>query len=338
MAHRFSIREISRQAGVSSATVDRVIHARPGVRPGTIGQVKQAIADLEAQSTQLELSGRRFMIDVVVDAPARFHMAARRALEAELPLLRPAVFRARFHMRERWGKGSLVRELDDVSRRGSHGVLLKAPDTPEVAAAVQRLTQAGIPVITFVTDLPRSPRLAYVGMDNRAAGATAAYLMHSWLAGRQGSVAVTLSNGVFRGEEEREAGFRSTMRSLGARRAVHELPPSDGHDGAAYELMRAALADYPDLAGLYSVGGGNPGLARAWRESGHMPKVFIGHDLNPENALLLADGTLNVVLHHNLQDDMHAACRALMHFHGALPGAWTPAPTPIDVLTPYNMP
>lgn len=338
MAHRFSIREIARQAGVSDATVDRVIHARAGVRAGTIGQVKQAIVDLEAQSTQLELSGRQFMIDVVVDAPARFHMAARRALEAELPLLRPAAFRARFHMRERWAAGSLVLELDAIIRRGSHGVLLKAPDTPEIAAAVQRLFQAGIPVVTFVTDLPRSPRLAYVGMDNRAAGATAAYLMHSWLVGRHGSVAVTLSSGIFQGEEEREMGFRATMRSLGGRRDVHFLPASDGLDSTAYELMRAALAEYPDLSGVYSPGGGNPGLARAWREAGHMPKVFIGHDLNPENALLLADGTLSVVLHHKLQGDMHSACRALMHFHGALPGGWTPPPTPIDVITPYNMP
>lgn len=338
MAHRFSIREVARQAGVSDATVDRVLHSRPGVRPATIGLVKAAIADLEAQSTQLELSGRRFMIDVVVDAPARFHMAARRSLEAELPLLRPAVFRARFHMRERWGSGSLVRQLDAIARRGSHGVLLKAPDAPEIAAAIQRLARAGIPVVTFVTDVPGSTRLAYVGMDNRAAGATAAYLMHSWLAGRHGAVAVTLSNGIFQGEEEREAGFRSTMRALGGRREVHYLPASDGMDGTAYEVMRGALAEFPDLAGLYSPGGGNPGLARAWREAGHLPKVFIGHDLNPENALLLSDGTLNVVLHHNLQGDMHAACRALMHFHGALPGTWKPQPTPIDVITPYNMP
>jgi LacI family transcriptional regulator len=59
--------------------------------------------------------------------------------------------------------------------------VLKAPDVPEVTAAVQRLGRAGIPVVTLVTDLPGSGRLAYVGMDNRAAGATAAYLLGQWL-------------------------------------------------------------------------------------------------------------------------------------------------------------
>jgi LacI family transcriptional regulator len=43
---------------------------------------------------------------------------------------------------------------------------------------VLRLTEAGIPVVTLVTDLPFSKRVAYVGTDNRSAGATAAYLVN----------------------------------------------------------------------------------------------------------------------------------------------------------------
>ena len=36
MPHRYPVREIARQAGVSDATVDRVLHGRPGVREVTI--------------------------------------------------------------------------------------------------------------------------------------------------------------------------------------------------------------------------------------------------------------------------------------------------------------
>ena len=62
--------------------------------------------------------------------------------------------------------------------------------------------------MTLVTDLPGSQRLAYVGMDNRAAGATAAYLMGQWLGDRPGDVLVTLSRGFFRGEESEKWDFR----------------------------------------------------------------------------------------------------------------------------------
>jgi LacI family transcriptional regulator len=80
-----------------------------------------------------------------------------------------------------------------------------------VIEAVDRLADTGIPVVTLVTDLPVSRRVAYVGIDNRSAGATTAYLLSQWLGAEMGAVLVTLSRGSFRGEEEREMGFRSTL-------------------------------------------------------------------------------------------------------------------------------
>lgn len=109
------------------------------------------------------------MIDIVMQAPERFSSAVREALEAELPLLQPAVLRCRFHLRETGPVRELVATLDRIARRGSQGVLLKAPDVPEVTAAVARLVAAGVPVVTLATDLPATGRLAYVGIDNRAA-------------------------------------------------------------------------------------------------------------------------------------------------------------------------
>src|SRR3981189_1045618 len=38
-----TLRDIARQAGVSLATVDRVLHNRPGVRPDTVRRVKETV-------------------------------------------------------------------------------------------------------------------------------------------------------------------------------------------------------------------------------------------------------------------------------------------------------
>ena len=114
------------------------------------------MAELDRQQTQLTVDGRTFLVDVVVDAPLRFTGAVRAALEAELPGLRPAVMRSRFTFSEAAPAVEIAAQLDRVAARGSHGVILKAPDTPEVVAAVARVHRAGIPVVTLVTDLPTS--------------------------------------------------------------------------------------------------------------------------------------------------------------------------------------
>ena len=175
MPHRYKVREIAQQSGLSEATVDRVLHERPGVRENTRAEVMQAIADLDKQRAQLRLNGRRYLIDVVMQTPQRFSDAFRAAVEAELPAFAPAMLRARFHL---WESGSTAQMDDTLGRiRGSHGVVLKAQDEPEVVEAIDRLVSAGVPVVTYATDVPHSSRCGYVGIDNHGAGVTAAYLM-----------------------------------------------------------------------------------------------------------------------------------------------------------------
>ena len=86
--------------GLSRATVDRVLHGREGVRPETVAQVDQAIAELERQHEQVQLSARTLILDLVMQSPDRFASAARDALETELRALRPAVVRARSRLSE----------------------------------------------------------------------------------------------------------------------------------------------------------------------------------------------------------------------------------------------
>src|SRR6478735_6972009 len=186
-SHR--VRDIAEQSGLSEATIDRVLHGRPGASPRAVQAVEQAMLDLDRQQTQLRLAARTLVLDVVIQAPSRFSSAVRTALEEELPALRPAAVRARFHLRE----NAAVDVLDGLGRRGRvcHGVVLKAPDDPRVAAAVARLSARGIPVVTLVTDVRDSARVAYVGLDNAAAGATAAYLVTKVLGDRRGDVLLT---------------------------------------------------------------------------------------------------------------------------------------------------
>lgn len=340
MPHPYRIREIAVQAGLSEATVDRVLHGRGGVRAGTVAEVHQAIEDLHRQRSQLRLGGRTFVVDLVADAAGRFSTAVRAALEAELPGIRPAVIRCRFHLTEAAPVADLVATLDRIAARGSQGVVLAAPDDPRIVAAVERLGRAGIPVVTFATDLPTSPRTAYVGLDNRAAGATAAYLVHQWCGPAPGAVLVTRGDGSFRGEDEREMGFRATLRGLRSGRRQVDLVNPDGRDDVLRRLVGGALAAHPDVDAVYSMYafGGNRATVEAFAAAGRPCRVFVAHDLDAHNLALLHDGHLSAVLHHDLRQDMRHACQAIMQVHGALPGRPRSWHSAVQVVTSYNLP
>lgn len=331
--HRYKVREIAQQSGLSEATVDRVLNDRPGVRENTRAEVMQAIADLDKQRAQLRLNGRRYLIDVVMQTPQRFSDAFRAAVEAELPAFAPAALRARFHLWESGSAAEMVAQLDRI--KGSHGVILKAQDEPQVAEAVDRLVASGVPVVTYSTDVANSTRCAYVGIDNHGAGLTAAFLVDQWLGNLPSGVLITLSRTVFRGEGEREVGFRAGLRGTG--RDIVEISDSDGIDATTEHLVLDALQRHPGVEAVYSPGGGNSATVRAFERLGRVCRVFVAHDLDVDNRRLLREGKLSVVLHNDLRADARLAMRAILQQHRALPEEPV-RPTPIQVVTPFNLP
>ena len=52
------------------------------------------------------------------------------------------------------------------------GIAFMALEHPVVREAVAQLAEQGVPTVTLISDLSNSRRVAYVGLDNRAAGRT----------------------------------------------------------------------------------------------------------------------------------------------------------------------
>ncbi len=333
----FPLKDIALQSGLSLATVDRALHGRRHVAKATGLRIEAAIAELERQYAQTRISGRRLVIDVVMEAPQRFSNAVRAAFEAELPGLRPASLSVRFHIAETMEERDLIAILKRIRRRGSHGVVLKVPSTPAIAAMAAELMAMGIPVVTLVTDLPAAARVGYVGMDNRVAGATAAYLLARMAGPAEGKVLITLSSAHFSGEEERERGFRDTLRTDATQLSAVTISEGFGVDRKTETLVRAALSTDPDIRAVYSIGGGNRAILRVFAEEQRRIEVFAAHDLDADNRTLLAEGRLTFVIHHDLRQDARSACQMIMAQHRMLPRDFRVAPSRVAIATPNEL-
>lgn len=334
MTHRFPIKEIARQAGVGPATVDRVLNDRPNVSHQTRNRVRAAMDELAGQEAQLSARGRRLFVDFIVEAPGRFSTEVRRAAERVLPEIGAGVIRPRFTFQDVMTEKEIVAALERVRRRGSDGLCLKARDLGPVRDKVAELEAAGIPVITLVTDLPTSPRTAYVGLDNANAGRVAAMLLSMAMGGR-GKVLTVRSQDDFQGETERFAAFRA---ALPPDMAILDLA---GGAGLALETRRrleALLRNTARIDGVYSMGGGNAMILQVLHDAGHTALPFVAHDLDAENRALLAKGLVTFVLHHNLADDMRALYRTIAATHGLTPPYTASGLSDVQIITAHNVP
>lgn len=315
MRHPYRVREIAAQAGLSQATVDRVLHQRGGVRESTVREVHQAIAALDRQQSESPLPARTLPIDLVVRDPA----GVGAALRAELSSLRPALIRPRLRP-----AADPLAELARVARSRSRGLILEAAETPELVEAVGRLD---IPVVTLGADLPASKRVAHVGLDETEAGATAAYLVDQWLADRAGDVLVVTTEHDVR---SRVTGFRAELRERAPNRRLRLTDPAG---------IRAELAANPSVRAVYVPGrGAVAAVIAAFAAEHRRYDVFVAHDLDDDHADLLRAGRLSALLHHDLRADLRSACLAILQSSGALPGPARSHPSHVQVITPLNVP
>lgn len=338
MAHRFSIKEIARHAGISTASVDRVIHNRANVSARTRLRVGQAIAEMERQELQIAAQGRQMFFDFVVEAPARFAREVRVAAETVMPQFSAAICRPRFITQDVMTDDQVADALDRIIKRGSHGLCLKARDTPRIRDAVNRVTAAGIPVVTLVTDITVAGRKAYVGLDNASAGRTAAFLISRVLGRASGCVLATQSDGAFLGEEERHAAF---VHEMAIRCPDLTIVTSSRGRGVHYQTtqdLRAVMGQLDGLRAIYSMGGGNRTILSMLADHGHCADVFVAHDLDHDNRALIDTSQIDFILHHDLTEDLRQVFAAFLAHHKVGVAGETGAVSGVQVITPANVP
>lgn len=306
---RPKLEQIARIAGVSKATVDRVLNNRDGVQQHTRLHVIKVMESLSGESVQS--AARRLRLDFALPG-------GRNAFIADLAhhLERQAAQRddvdVHIHRFEAIEPEQIAATLDSLKDK-TNGVGLIGLDSPLVRESVRRLIAGGVTVLTLVSDISHVGRISYVGIDNRAAGRLAGYLIGRFLPGAKGKVALIAGALAYRGHEEREMGFRHILRERFPDMEIVAPPEVREDPDRAYEEVRMLLDRYPDLLAIYCIGAGGEGVGRALIEKGRAQSVvFIGHDLTDYTRGYLLDGVMDAVIDQNARVEARDAIDRLV--------------------------
>ncbi len=284
-----AIKQIAFTADVSTATVDRVLNNRPGVREKTRQKVEAAIEVLN------EGARKRGSTDIA-DLRVGFVLNTTGMLNKAYQELVPR-FAARFGLKHtpkvlQFNSESVLEaasEMRDVAQ-GLDGIILVARTSAAMVGQINATVGAGTEVVCVTTDFPGSRRLGYVGMDQVAAGRLAARLV-AMRSNREDQLIALHIGRNWRCEGEREMGFRSTLRDLNFKGRIVELPTMSGRNEEAQALLEKLLQQGHHVDAVYSPSSGVVGLTNAIKDQSPENRTFIiGHELfSPLKDLLQRD-------------------------------------------------
>lgn len=282
---------IADRCGVSRGTVDRVINGRLGVAPEVQERIQRVIDETGYQTPsmrrQAQAVGAKKIGFVIPNWNNYYTVQTRKGIRAATR--RMGDNRLSVVVEELKGRSN--REYFECIARleaqGIEGLVLNAANTLPMQEEIDRLTAAGIPVVTTNSDVPGSKRICHVGQDLDKSGRVAAGLMAPLLDG--GTVLIVCGNREFTAHRLQVEGFLNRMRELtGDRTQVSVIECIERYD-LAYDGVLEALRRDPHLRGIYMANEPVPACIDAIeRAQPNHPVHVICNDLTPWSKEYLA--------------------------------------------------
>jgi LacI family transcriptional regulator len=317
------VQDIAELAGVGTATVDRVLNERGGVSGKSVEKVLAAARRLKLKRI-LPTSHRRVLrIEVLLARP-------------ELPFV--ARMKHEFgRLSERMDRSVVIErtilKTDDakvvanaIRQTKADGLIFYPHEDPQIFDAIAHAQTRGVQIVTILSDVPDSGRLACAGTDHFEAGRTAGFFM-AQMVRASGPIAILCHNQKIYGHAQRIAGFTDALLRHGKHLHIAKIVEGGDDSRKSETLLLKAFKEQDDFVGIYNVGAANDAVGEAINRNllCHQP-VFIGHELTPESRALLESGVMTLVIDQNPEHQSRFAVDVLLHHFGYTDQTWLTKP------------
>ena len=305
---RFS--EIAELAGVSTATVDRVLNERGSVSADARKRVIAAARQLDVPRRLPDMRHGLIHIDVLLpDTDTPFFMRLRQALQRSVQMLDRRVV-THLSILPAANDKQIAAHIERTTYRRA-ALIVTARDSERVRDALSQATGRGEAVITMCTDIGGIHRAHYAGIDNYRAGCTAGYYIGR-LARRPGRVLVLTGRMDYGAHLDRTAGCRHQLAQAFPDLVCGDEPIETlDLDDLCCKAVLKALRTRDEIVGIYNSGGGSAGIVAALNKFDAAGRVvWIGHEMLDLHRTYIEAGTMDIVID---QDPDSQAISALQH-------------------------
>ncbi|PKM51971.1 MAG: LacI family transcriptional regulator [Firmicutes bacterium HGW-Firmicutes-7] len=293
-----TIKQIAALANVSIGTVDRVLHNRPGVRPEKREEIERIAGELGYQPNipAKALAFRKKPVTIGVIVYEHYHPYAETIIKgikaAEKELKDFGVKVEILSMNEHLATEQ-IKILDLLIKQGVSGIIIRPIDDPIICDKINEATNAGIPVITYNSDIDNSNRLCFIGQNLYKSGEVAAELLGK-IMNKTGKVAILTGFLKVKAHNERIKGFVDVMSTYYPNIQIIDTIETLEDATTTYNKVIRLLETNKDLKGLYATAGCFEQMGQAIKNMGKEHQIsFSGYDLYPEVIQLVNEGIMD---------------------------------------------
>jgi LacI family transcriptional regulator len=310
------IKDIARALGISTGTVDRALHAKPGVNPTTRARVLSTAQSLGYRpnlAARYLKSRKQFRVSVHLPSEiALFWDSLREGIREAAAPFAPALH-VDFWSYPSLGEGD-VPLFEEALRDGTSGLIIAPGNPSALKPYIRKAARQDVPVVCVVTDAPETERLTSVSADPFTVGAVAGELLARFQPGG-GKVAFFTGWLSTQDHAEKLRGFESSLRTMPG--ALELGPVVEAHDDAreGHRRALAVLRAHPDLKGIYVSTVNSLPVVRAVEEEGRLPGlVIVTTDLFPELVDRIRAGAIAATVYQRPLSQGRLALQALYQF------------------------
>ena len=309
---RPTTKDLAKAAGVSRATVDRVLNGRDGVQKKTVEKVNAAILKLGfvrniAAANLAKSRTYRFLFALPKSGDQFLNEIHKHISEAGTVFSADMIATTVSHLNEN-DPHEIAAFLGTLSPATVDGVAIMAPETPQVRDAILRLKERGVHTLPFISNQTLTGD-HWVGVDNTAAGATAGTLLGRFLTRQPGKLLVIADSIQSRDSLERRSGFDAVINASFPQ--LYALPSLEtyGAKERAEHIIATAFQLHENIVGIYILSSeARVPLSIIRQMPAAQSAVIIAHERTPATVEALEDGTLDAVI---TQDPGHLVRSAI---------------------------
>lgn len=296
--------DIARMAGVSVATVDRVIHNRGKVSEENLARINEVLRRVDYRPNLIArslASGRRYTLCAVMPrfAPGEYWADFEAGIaRAEAEAVRYNVTVRRFCF-DQYDRSSFESLLETLRREEFDGAVIATLFAEMVTPFARELDERGIPYVFVDSNIPECNQLAYFGTSSFDAGVVAARLLSDRL--DPGSD-IVVGNIIHRGDggsnqcRSREEGFRSYLREKGFRGKLHYAALRLDDEGYNREVLDELFLRHPAIAGAVTFNSTCYILAGYLAARRRTDVRLVGYDVIRRNGQMLGAGVVTALI------------------------------------------